>query len=382
MNRIPLIASLFVLLFLAAYAWAVEGETHLAAVLIGGLAGVVLYNASFGFTAGWRNMVLQRRGRGLRAQMLLIGLVAVVAYPLIAAGGIGSFDVRGTVLPMGVASALGAFIFGVGMQLGSGCASGTLFTAGGGSTRMMLVLAFFIAGSVWATVHWDFWASLPRTPAGTSLIAELGWAGAVAVIVAGAAAIWWLSVRVERAAHGSLEAGGGTARWSIWAGAVGLAIVAVLFLLFLGRPWGITYGFAVWGAQAVDALGAEPTSWTYWEGWRRGHVEGGVMSSATNASNLGIVAGAMAAASFAGRWNPIWRLSRRDVLTAVIGGLMMGYGARLAYGCNIGAYLGGLTSGSLHGIWWLIWGFAGSFVGVALRVRIGMDPRPARPLVA
>ena len=59
----------------------------------------------------------------------------------------------------------------------------------------------------------------------------------------------------------------------------------------------------------------------------------------------------MAAAGLAGRFAPVWRLNRRDVLTAIAGGLMMGYGARLAYGCNIGAYLGGLASGSLHG--WL-----------------------------
>ncbi|MEO0359887.1 MAG: YeeE/YedE thiosulfate transporter family protein, partial [Pseudomonadota bacterium] len=90
--------------------------------------------------------------------------------------------------------------------------------------------------------------------------------------------------------------------------------------------------------------------------------------------NFGIVAGAMAAAALAGKWAPVWRLSTRDVATAVIGGLMMGYGARLAYGCNIGAYLGGLVSGSLHGWWWLVWGFAGSYLGVWMRGRLSMDP--------
>ena len=49
-------------------------------------------------------------------------------------------DARGYILPMGVASAFGAFIFGAGMQLGGGCASGTLFTVGGGSTRMVITL--------------------------------------------------------------------------------------------------------------------------------------------------------------------------------------------------------------------------------------------------
>ena len=96
----------------------------------------------------------------------------------------------------------------------------------------------------------------------------------------------------------------------------------------------------------------------------------------------GIVAGARAAAALAGKWRPSARLSARDLATAVIGGLAMGYGARLAYGCNIGAYLGGLVSGSLHGIWWLVWGFAGSALGVYARGLLAMDPPLApRPAV-
>ena len=30
----------------------------------------------------------------------------------------------------------------------------------------------------------------------------------------------------------------------------------------------------------------------------------------------------------------------------------MGYGARIAFGCNIGAYFGGIASFSLHGWLW------------------------------
>ena len=39
-------------------------------------------------------------------------------------------------------------MFGIGMQLGGGCGSGTLFTVGGGSSRMAVTLAAFIAGRV------------------------------------------------------------------------------------------------------------------------------------------------------------------------------------------------------------------------------------------
>jgi uncharacterized protein len=88
--------------------------------------------------------------------------------------------------------------------------------------------------------------------------------------------------------------------------------------------------------------------------------------------NFGILLGAVAAAAIAGKYAPVWKLSRRDLATAIIGGLLMGYGARLAYGCNIGAYLGGIVSGSMHGWLWLVFGFIGSLAGTRLRLRLGM----------
>jgi hypothetical protein len=51
----------------------------------------------------------------------------------------------------------------------------------------------------------------------------------------------------------------------------------------------------------------------------------------------------------------------------------MGYGARLAFGCNIGGLLAGISSGSLHGWLWLLAGFCGTLVGVRLRILLRLD---------
>ena len=64
-------------------------------------------------------------------------------------------------------------------------------------------------------------------------------------------------------------------------------------------------------------------------------------------------------------------------MAAAIGGLLLGYGARLAFGCNIGAYFGGIASGSLHGWLWLVAAFAGNMLGVRLRPLF--FPGAARP---
>src|SRR5690606_25837795 len=88
--------------------------------------------------------------------------------------------------------------------------------------------------------------------------------------------------------------------------------------------------------------------------------------------NIGIVLGALAASAWAGRFAPIWRIPMRSLLAAVVGGIMLGYGARLAFGCNIGAYFSGILSGSLHAWLWLPAAFAGSAIGVRLRPLFGL----------
>ena len=62
---------------------------------------------------------------------------------------------------------------------------------------------------------------------------------------------------------------------------------------------------------------------------------------------------------------------------AVLGGILMGYGARIAFGCNIGAYFGGIASFSLHGWLWGLLAIAGTFAGLALRPLFGLtNPKP------
>jgi hypothetical protein len=62
----------------------------------------------------------------------------------------------------------------------------------------------------------------------------------------------------------------------------------------------------------------------------------------------------------------------RSLTAAVIGGLLLGYGARIAYGCNIGAYFSGISSSSVHGWLWFAAAFAGNAFGTRLRPFFGL----------
>ncbi len=345
--------------------------------LIGGLFGITLYHAAFGFTSAWRVFLLERRGAGLRAQMVMLALAVVLFFPALADGTLFNTPVRGNVAPAGTSVVVGAFLFGIGMQLGGGCASGTLFTAGGGNARMLVTLAFFIVGATVATQHLDWWFALPGFPA-TSIVDTLGLWPALATSLFAFASIAILSAILERRRHGRLERAIPSQRrgWSrllqgpwplVW-GAVLLALLNYATLALAGRPWGITSAFSLWGAKLLQGLGADVAQWPFWQ--RPANAEAlaaPVWQDVTSVMNIGIVLGAFLAAGLAGRFAPSLRIPRRSLVAAVMGGLLLGYGARLAYGCNIGAYFSGIASGSLHGWLWLAAAFLGNGVGVRLR---------------
>ena len=93
-----------------------------ALYLLGAALGLVLYHAAFGFTSAWRVFIADRRGEGLRAQMVMLAVAAALFFPTLAAGTLFGQPVQGLVAPVGVSVLFGAFLFGIGMQLGGGCA--------------------------------------------------------------------------------------------------------------------------------------------------------------------------------------------------------------------------------------------------------------------
>ena len=351
--------------------------------LIGAALGATLYHGSFGFTGGWRRMVVERRGRAMRAQMLTIGVAALAMIPLTAAGSIGNLPLVAALAPVGVSVLVGAALFGLGMQLGGGCGSGTLFTVGGGSARMLVTLAFFIVGALIGTAHLPFWLARPSLPA-ISVSAELGLAAGIAATLAALGLVALITLVVERRAHGDIEREPAPARpgWTwVWRGPwplVGAGLLLALFniatLLTAGHPWSITYGFGLWGAKIARAIGIDVAGWEFWT-WpaQAQALNSSVLADSVSVMDFGLVLGAALAATLAGKFAPRAALPLGSLLAAAIGGLLMGYGARLSFGCNIGALFSGIATGSLHGWLWFAAAFVGSLFGVWARPLFGLD---------
>ncbi|HEY4201662.1 MAG TPA: YeeE/YedE family protein [Devosiaceae bacterium] len=351
--------------------------------LIGGALGLTLYHASFGFTGGWRRMVVEQRGSAIRAQMLMIAVAAIVFIPLLAQGTAFGRPLAGAIAPVGVSVLFGAALFGVGMQLGGGCGSGTLFTVGGGSSRMLVTLIFFIIGAVLGTANLPWWLAQPSLPP-ISLGNTLGVPGGLAVTLVGLAAVAAVTVLIERRVHGSLERASkpktqGIVRlfqgpWPLLGAGVLLALLNIATLVVAGHPWSVTYGFGLWGAKVAQAVGVPIQTWEFWT-WpaQVTALNQSVLFDITSIMNFGIILGAALAAGLAGKFAPKAKVPLLSFAAAAIGGVLMGYGARLSFGCNIGALFSGIASGSVHAWLWFAAAFVGSWAGVALRPVFGLD---------
>ena len=86
----------------------------------------------------WRRALVHGEMMGISGHFLLIGLCACIFIP----ASFWGFDGTSSIAPVSVSLFIGAFMFGIGMQLANGCGSGVLFSFGGGSGRMIIALPF------------------------------------------------------------------------------------------------------------------------------------------------------------------------------------------------------------------------------------------------
>lgn len=352
--------------------------------IIGVTLGITLMHASFGFGGSWRQFIRNRDGRGIRAQLILLGCTSILFFPVV--GNLfPSIQASAALAPVGVSVVVGAFLFGIGMQLGGGCGSGTLYTMGQGQIDMLITLIFFIVGATLGTAHLHWWLELPGFGS-ISVIDQMGWLQGLLMQLF-ALSILYLLVRFLDLRRNSqlnnidwhLPAGEALqgfihGKWPLLWGVIGLVSLNFATLLIAGHPWSVTYAFGLWGAKIWAALGGDPGSWVYWSsGYPAQSLKSSVLADTVSVMDFGVILGAMMAAALAGKFAPAMKISRMRLFTAVIGGLLLGYGARLSFGCNIGALVAGISTGSVHGWLWMVAGFGGGIFGVYLRIWLKMD---------
>jgi uncharacterized protein len=336
-----------------------------AALILGGFGlGIAFLKAEFSYTASWRRFVTRGDASGLVGGLIVIVICALVVVPVAAL----SPKYGGAIAPIGPSLVIGAFVFGVGMQLANGCGSGTLYTVGGGSGRMLIALLFFVIGSVFGSLSLPAFLALGGIDPVLASDYFGAWGG-LAVTLASIAFFAGVFIAIARKRGASYKP---SRNYVIGGIAIGILCVVVFFAG--GHPWSVTFGYTVWGAKAATALGFDLSNAAFWQWPGPKHaLTDSVLTDTSSLTDFGMLFGAMAAAAAtkpfaASAWPPA-----KSLLAAGIGGLLMGWGARLGFGCNIGAFVGGVASGSLHGWIWLFAAMPGCMLGIRLRPFFGLS---------
>ncbi|TVQ92120.1 MAG: YeeE/YedE family protein [Chromatiaceae bacterium] len=363
-TRVSLILFALVLaLGIAAYA----GPRSGLLVLIGLGFGLTMEGLGLGFSGPWRLLVTERDGRGCMAQLVAIGLTALLAIPLLA---VGASELIGAHAPVGIGMVLGAFVFGLCMQLVLGCGSGTLLNAGSGNLVSAVALVTFMLGSFFGTLNLGWWARLGSLPVLTlqGLFGTVGGLLLTLLLLLGVGLLVW-----QRAVPGKRRP---SDRLLIAAGLV--AGFAILNLLIAGQPWGIVYGLGLWGAKLFQVLGLDVAATAFWSAPANAErLAQSVLLDVTSLTNIGLVIGAFIVLRWRAAVAPqVAALQPVSWLVVAAAGLVLGYSSRIAFGCNVGGFFSGISTGSLHGWAWLLAGFAGSTIGIRLRERVLVPLRP------
>ena len=156
---------------------------------------------------------------------------------------------------------------------------------------------------------------------------------------------------------GALAAGYGAVfgrQWPAWVG--GLLFGGLSIALFAWeKPWSVADGVRNWGDWLLNAVAITDTL----------IIDPHLYS--TSVLNIGIIGGAFAAALLARQFHvrgaPPWELFK-----GVIGGCLMGIGASLSFGCNIGGFFSATSALSLSGPMMMLGLLAGAIVGLRLLV--------------
>lgn len=144
--------------------------------------GFILQKSRFCFTAAMRDLYLTRRATVFKAvlaalALTTIGITAFKYYYFINGKPIPGMSY---VLPVSLSTAFGGLLFGIGMVIAGGCASGTLMRVGEGHRLQVVTLVFFIIGSALGAHDYNFWDKNFISKGKAVFLPDLfGWPGAI-----------------------------------------------------------------------------------------------------------------------------------------------------------------------------------------------------------
>jgi uncharacterized membrane protein YedE/YeeE len=321
-------------------------------LIFGFLFGIVMQKSGFCMLAALSNMVLMHDVRHLHAWLaaLLVAIPGTILLEYYELVDIASVGFRQADTQLG-GPILGGLVFGLGTVLAGGCASRTLIRSAEGDLGALVVFSCFTAAAM------------------TTLF------GILAVPRA-----WLQANTVVGPALAMPEAFSISLLW--YAGIV--AVLLISFITFTGKQghdwklviWGACLGglvVAAWwftGSLAQDEFDPQmPQSLAVVGPAARAGVWLTTASLTSTGFGVALIVGAILGGLVSALWGHEFRMkmpeqSRLPLL--ITGGLLMGTGAVMAGGCNIGQGITGMSTCAINSLVAVLFMFVGMRLGLSL----------------
>ena len=151
--------------------------------------------------------------------------------------------------------------------------------------------------------------------------------------------------------------------WDNYKALVTLGILSAVYFGIFGSVWAVTGEMTRWGGEFLELFGVDLSSYSYYQ---KQNLSGTPLTRTDGLMLIGMFVGCFIAALWANKVK--WRLpaSKIRIFQALVGGALAGFGARLAFGCNLANFFTGLPYFSLHTWIFTLFMVGGIYVGVKL----------------
>ena len=383
-NRQQKLAMIISFLVFVLFVFLIKVENVLAYSLVFGLTiGFAMQKSKICFTAAFRDPFLFGMTKLSRALILSL-MITTIGFGIIQFFRFESgLPIGGKLLIPGIYIPIGAFIFGLGASVSGGCASGTLFRLGEGYQMQHLVIIGFLLGSLRGGLDQGFWNSLTFTKKAYHLPGMFSnWIFGISFQLVILAIIYFLLIiREDKSLSSFFNVFNDFFRkdnfknlflkikniffhplkylsyniWPYWIGALIIAAANIIYFQMTGNYWRISTGFMNLIFWFLSILGITFEN-----------IDFEIISPFFDFifwSNLGIILGALISILLTGRFKFKKIKNKKQYLIALTGGFLMGYGSRVASGCNIGGFYSAVSSLALNGWLYLPFVIIGIYLG-------------------
>lgn len=385
-------------------------------MLVGMGLGYALSRAMFGFAGSANRAYNGGSTKLLRTLMFMFFMSSVITAALLFAGGAENFGLWVNQINLGLV--VGGLMFGIGMAFCMCCASGVLTDFVVSPIRALITVFFFGVGvfigfPLQATQGWVtdtlvhsassekgvFFPDWFKFDGMNGYLGAIILTGILCLVVAGLAKVYEnkrrkngtytgidseieqekeeIEVLQDKKAESPLSE---TSLYRVfakpWTLKMGAIVITLLFgtlMIVTKGGWGASTPYGYWFGKLLLLFGVSADSITSFTQQGAESFTGAFFSNAMNVQNISIIIGALIATLMMGifvkQLKANWKVTPKEVILFIIGGLLMGVGTRLSNGCNVGALYSPIAQFSLSGWIYLIFLFGGGMLGNAIKKR-------------